>query len=1178
LLEDRRLLTAGIYFEDFTHDSDRILNPPPGHQFRPAWDTFDTDPATMPGGDADSDPNTSLGPDELLIRNDFPWPSNVTSGPTHPMQDGGYAAIIPNANGPVGPNILSVGIAQEGGIGRMVFDFPAPGTPGGFAPDEEIATATLDFRGIGEVTFVGANTSLVMTVDTRDPAFGQRLWQQISVGRDSLAQHGHQLMELGAIQQIIVRSTRGLDINRIGVLVFPKSTPQTNVIANDDFAVVSQRQRFPGVHIDWRRNDIALDNSLLTLVSHTQPLFGTIEMHNASGTGNYEPLPGFLGRDSFEYVLRDAQGNTDRANVILDVVNNLPPVVLGQQFTALHAGPSPFRGALNFNDPDGDAGIDPQLGPAPGETTVTFPRQGQVTNLRVNGDRIEFDYEPHAGVMLFNDRFYITVSDGMGGVSEPALVEIIVPNTAPQAGNLTLSTGQESHDNIREPIRGFLPISDADGDALQVVLVDPPQHGVFTLIDASTGLFEYQLLGGDATVDGFATDRFIYKVIDVVGAHSNIATVVVVGWPNNVPLARGEFYQAVIEADENDSCGFNARAYVVADDLGVTRNENQPPVIPGVLENDIDLDGDRLEVRVVVPPAYGTLRFTEGVGDTSVRGGFTYEVFPDTPIFYGAYDVFAYEVSDGWSVSNLAAATIYIPYSACASSDDPRVQLLATPDAYEVPSGTLARLRDVLPTDLVPRDVLREPLWNDVDMEGNSLRASVSNPKLFIEPVSDSVGTLSVDASGAVTYFTEQGTNNSHPSGDPDIRVYHVEYKDVIGDRLASFVTNKAELNFRVSPDLDHVSDSVEDGAPHGGDGNSDGILDRVQANVTSFPNVINGAYVTLVSSPGTWLEPVNALDDLGEWATPVDLPLGAIAFAVKQWPFGTEPTVTLILPANTRIDTYYKFGGKFVDESTCVEDPIVVNGTDVCVYEFLFDGSTGAQFFATGGQEVTPHTNAIVDRIVLHFVDEGRGDDPFPVGNIFIGEIHDPGGPAIARAAPRVQNIQINDGASQRSMVNSLTVTFDGLVALESDAFQVYQQGVAAPMGVHVALSESLGRTVARLTFQGPGIIGGSLADGQYQLVVRGDKIRGAGGGLLDGDGDGLAGGNHVDEFFRLFGDSDGDGDVDTVDAAAFKPSFRKRIGDAGYLWYFDHDASGRIGAEDFALLLLGYRQSNPQ
>jgi len=49
--------------------------------------------------------------------------------------------------------------------------------------------------------------------------------------------------------------------------------------------------------------------------------------------------------------------------------------------------------------------------------------------------------------------------------------------------------------------------------------------------------------------------------------------------------------------------------------------------------------------------------------------------------------------------------------------------------------------------------------------------------------------------------------------------------------------------------DGDGISDEVENGAPNGGDGNSDKIQDSTQANVTSLPSATDEGYITIVTS-----------------------------------------------------------------------------------------------------------------------------------------------------------------------------------------------------------------------------------------------------------------------------------------------------------------------------------------
>ena len=126
---------------------------------------------------------------------------------------------------------------------------------------------------------------------------------------------------------------------------------------------------------------------------------------------------------------------------------------------------------------------------------------------------------------------------------------------------------------------------------------------------------------------------------------------------------------------------------------------------------------------------------------------------------------------------------------------------------------------------------------------------------------------------------------------------------------------------------------------------------------------------------------------------------------------------------------------------------------------------------------------------------------------------------------APTVASVVVNDGAAQRSLVTSLTVTFNTARRLDPGAFQLQRQG-ARPVQVQVATSVVGSQTVAVLTFTGAGIINGSLADGDYTLTVLADHVH-------DPSGEGLAA-DSVTHFFRLFGDSNGNGVVDLQDCGA--------------------------------------------
>jgi VCBS repeat-containing protein len=161
-------------------------------------------------------------------------------------------------------------------------------------------------------------------------------------------------------------------------------------------------------------------------------------------------------------------------------------------------------------------------------------------------------------------------------------------------------------------------------------------------------------------------------------------------------------------------------------------------------------------------------------------------------------------------------------------------------------------------------------------------------------------------------------------------------------------------------------------------------------------------------------------------------------------------------------------------------------------------------------------------------------------------------------------------DYPNQRSRIDRIVVRFtEDLSVHPASAFTLIRNGTQV---VPVTVTWSADFSQATLTFSGPGVVGGSLADGRYQLLIDGEQLAGTGGQPIDADGDHQPGGVFSADFHRLFGDADGDGDTDFSDLAQFRlvlggPSVSPFI---AYNPVFDSDGDGDVDFTDLAQFRL--------
>jgi uncharacterized delta-60 repeat protein len=265
--------------------------------------------------------------------------------------------------------------------------------------------------------------------------------------------------------------------------------------------------------------------------------------------------------------------------------------------------------------------------------------------------------------------------------------------------------------------------------------------------------------------------------------------------------------------------------------------------------------------------------------------------------------------------------------------------------------------------------------------------------------------------------------------------------------------------------DRDGVGNSVEDRAPNGGDGNRDGISDSQQWNVTSLPSSIGSGFLTVAAPWGTRLANVRTFEEFapgGSGPLSYSAPVGLVGFTLENLAADGTADVELFPHSNPVINSYYKFG-KSPDNPT------------PHIYEFLFDGTTGAEFFDADNNPVAPHTSAAVARIVLHLVDGQRGDDDLDVNGVLV----DPGAPVLV-VSPLTLSAQ---GSVNESDIYSLGLSADGM---GSDAVS----GWTVSWGDGTSSSVSGGQAVAQHQYDGPNTYTVSAAAHVGSLLFPADNM----------------------------------------------------------------------------------------
>ncbi len=383
------------------------------------------------------------------------------------------------------------------------------------------------------------------------------------------------------------------------------------------------------VSIPVLNNDRDPDGDPLNITGAGTPSNGTVRIDDG-GTPNdptddrivYTPNPGFIGTDTFPYTISDGRGGTSTAFVTVTISNN-PPVAVGDINSTPLNTPVNVPVLNNDRDPDNDPLNITGVG-TPSNGTVTIDDGG--TPNDPSDDQIR--YTPNPG-FVGTDVFPYTISDGRGGTST-AFVTITVLNTVPNPN----AQGDQANTPRNTPTT--IPVlrndTDPDGDPLRITTftANTPNGGTVRIIDNGTpndptdDRLVYQ---PNPTFTG--TDTFTYTITDGTGNFSTASVTVTVS--NTPPVAVG--------------------------DIAVTPIGQ--PVTIGVLVNDRDPDGDRLNISNFPPTTPRGGNITRNDNGTPSDPSDDRLVYQPDPTFTGT-DTFTYTITDGQGGTATAAVTVTV--------------------------------------------------------------------------------------------------------------------------------------------------------------------------------------------------------------------------------------------------------------------------------------------------------------------------------------------------------------------------------------------------------------------------------------------------------------------------------------------------------------------------------------
>jgi hypothetical protein len=236
---------------------------------------------------------------------------------------------------------------------------------------------------------------------------------------------------------------------------------------------------------------------------------------------------------------------------------------------------------------------------------------------------------------------------------------------------------------------------------------------------------------------------------------------------------------------------------------------------------------------------------------------------------------------------------------------------------------------------------------------------------------------------------------------------------------------------------------------------------------------------------------------------------------------------------------------------------PILSATTSGGAVTITTDGPSG---FSTGQKVLIAGVNGTGSASGFNgaFVITGTSGNTFTYADANAAGSSTDSGTATTDASAGVLTNGATNATSQRSMVDSIVYTFNQAVNLGANAvtITVLGQGGVVPT---VSYASPDGGFTWVVTFSGSSVVGNSIANGEYQIVLNASAVSAVSGG-------GTLAGNDTESFYRLYGDTVGNGHqkVASADNNTFLGAFNTKSTQAAFLAYLDYDDNGKINSAD--------------